>query len=137
MLSEGWTLRQADGSALPISLPARLSVEGVYLYVSGGRNTGTFMRAGVLIFIAIQAVLASRRAAQIIRLSREATIDGLTGCMNRTAYRQQLSEAPVGGLCAPAGPGFLTALEELCRVDIKIETKNCFYNYQKGIAILM
>lgn len=66
-------------------------LEVAHLYATGGRNTGTFMRAGVLCFIAIQAVIASNRAAQIIRLSREATIDSLTGCMNRTAYRQQLS----------------------------------------------
>lgn len=76
------------------------ALEVSHLYRTGGSNTGAFMRAGVLAFIAIQAVFASQRAARIIRLSQEATVDGLTGCLNRMAYRQQLPQTPTAGCAA-------------------------------------
>lgn len=59
--------------------------------------TGNFIRAGVLIFIIVQTKIVVDRAMKIIRLSKTAshyeklaTVDELTGCLNRTAYREKL-----------------------------------------------
>lgn len=67
-------------------------MEVVSLYLQPSHNTGDLMRVGVLVFILLQAQMATRKAIHIMRLSRLATTDALTGCQNRTAYLQRLVE---------------------------------------------
>lgn len=96
-----WHNGQARTITLSLLIVCAFGVlEIAQLYITAGRNTGAFMRVGVLLFIAVQAVLATQRASQIVRLSREATVDGLTGCLNRTAYRQQLPHTPAADCAA-------------------------------------
>lgn len=67
-------------------------LEVCLLYSETITNTGDLMRAGVLVFITLQARIAFKKAVQIMRLSRMASLDALTGCQNRTAYIQRLME---------------------------------------------
>lgn len=66
-------------------------IETVGIYV-GTKSVGNMMRIGVLIFIAVQAQSAFTKASKIMKMSRLASVDALTGCMNRTAYHQRLEE---------------------------------------------
>lgn len=66
--------------------------EIVWLYVTCGSNTGDILRIGVLMFLVVQARLALQKAVRVIRLSRMASVDSLTGCLNRTAYIHRLME---------------------------------------------
>lgn len=68
-------------------------LETVDLYQGRGIGPlGRAMQLGVLVFIAVQALAARQDAAQIMQLSRFATVDALTGCQNRAAYSQWREE---------------------------------------------
>lgn len=56
------------------------------------QSVGGMMRIGVLAFIGLQAYTAFTNASRMLKLSRLATVDALTGCFNRTAYAQSLEE---------------------------------------------
>ena len=72
-----------------LCLFAGLELPGIY--IRNGQPIGNFMRLGVLLFIAVQASVAMQQFNQLVRLSRVAGLDALTGCKNRTAYMQQLN----------------------------------------------
>lgn len=66
-------------------------IETVILY-SGGKTIGGMMSIGVLIFIAMQAQAAFKKASAIMHLSHLASVDALTSCLNRTMYNQMISD---------------------------------------------
>lgn len=64
-------------------------VELVMLYASS-RSIGNVMKLGVLVFIGVQAYAAFQNISMMMHLSKLASVDSLTGCLNRTAYTQAL-----------------------------------------------
>lgn len=66
-------------------------LETVVLYI-GGSTIGGMMRIGVLIFIAMQAQSAFKKASAIMHLSHLASVDALTSCLNRTMYNQMIAD---------------------------------------------
>lgn len=66
-------------------------LETATIYLSFG-SLGSMIRIGVILIIAVQAQVAFKNASQIVYMSRLATTDTLTGCLNRTSYNEYIKE---------------------------------------------
>lgn len=84
------SLRVLSLSLCILLIFALLELPGIYRRNSP--TIGNYMRLGVLLFIAVQAYTAIQQVNHLVRLSRVAGQDTLTGCKNRTAYIQQLNK---------------------------------------------
>lgn len=84
-------MQRASASVLVLLLFGVLETV-VYYFPNSFMQTGVSLQLGMLLFIVIQARVARNHALYILRLSREATTDGLTGCQNRLAYSKRLQQ---------------------------------------------